>query len=108
MNKVVERQGARSEAYTEYYPRVIGGVCEFHGVMDNNQPSTMQYRLCSHFSGMDLRCSYCPETSDPEEVTAHAVLNIHGHPDNPNKLVVVCDSYNCSRAHEARFKHNGV
>ena len=104
MNKTIERQGQRAEAYSEYYPQVRGGVCEFCGVIDNKQSSTVQYKLCKHFKGMDLRCSYCPATADPEQVVYHSVINIHGHPDNPNKLVVVCDSYNCSRAHEVRFK----
>ncbi len=32
------------------------------------------------------------------------LVYIHGHPDNPLKLVVVCDSYTCSQKHEKRFK----
>lgn len=105
--RTIERQGQRSEAYTEYYPRVTGGICEFCGVVDNKMPATEQYKLCVHFKDMgELRCSYCPETVNPEEVVYHSTLNIHGHPDNPQKLVVVCDAYNCSRAHEARFKRN--
>lgn len=100
----VERQGNRSEPYTRRHPQVRGGVCEYCGVIDGNYPSQHQYKLCPHYRGMQLRCSYCPENKDPDEVVTHAVLNVAEHPDNPNTLIVWCDSYECSRAHEARFK----
>lgn len=101
----IERQGAKAEAYTYMYPRVIGGSCEFHGVMDSRLPATEQYKLCPHFKDLgELRCSYCPETVNPEEVVYRSDLKIHVHPDNPNKVVVVCDSYNCSQKHLERFK----
>ncbi len=65
------------------------------------------YSDISSFKGMgELRCSYCPENANPEEVVYHADLKIHTHPDNPNKVVVVCDSYNCSQAHLKRFQRN--
>jgi hypothetical protein len=103
--KTIERQGSRTEPITARYPQVRGGICEFCGVMDRNQPSEQQYKLCPHFRNIgQLRCSYCPDTKEPDDVIGHAVLNVAGHPDNPNKLIVWCDSYNCSRAHEARFK----
>lgn len=103
----VERQGAKAEAYSHMFPHVIGGVCEFCGVIDNLQPSTEQYKLCPHFKNMgELRCSYCPETANPTEIVYHADLKIHTHPDNPTKVVVVCDSYNCSQAHLKRFQRN--
>jgi len=102
-----ERQGRISEPVTRSYPQVIGGTCEFCGVMDNKQPSQMQYRLCPHFREMgELMCTYCPETADPVEVTNRAKLTIHGSPTNPNQVIVVCDSYNCSQAHLKRFKRN--
>lgn len=105
--KTIERQGTKSESYTRMYPHVISGICEYCGVMDNTKPSTEQYKLCPHFKEMgELRCSYCPENSNVEEVIYHADLKIHEHPENPNKLVVVCDSYNCSQAHINRFKRS--
>lgn len=104
--KTIERQGVRSEPYTARYPQVRGGVCEFCGVLDINVPSQFQYRLCTHYAGMQLRCSYCDDTKDPDDIVGHSVLNVAGHPENPNKLIVWCDSYNCSRAHETRFQLN--
>lgn len=102
----IERQGNRSEPYTEYWPQVRGGICEFCGVIDGNVESRYQYKLCQHFRGMELRCSYCDETKNPDDIVEHSVLNIHGHPDNPDKLVVVCNAYTCSQKHIERFKRS--
>lgn len=102
----VERGGARSEPYTQYFPQVRAGICEFCGVLDPNLPSEVQYKLCPHFRGLELRCSYCDENKNPEEIVGHSILNIHSHPDNPDSLVVVCDSYRCSEKHLARFSLN--
>ena len=102
---VIERQGSVSVPMTRKYPKVTGGICEHCGVMDNLQPSEVQYTLCPHFKDIGmLRCSYCDESKNPVEVIKSAEINIHGHPDNPDKLVVVCDSYECSQKHLARFK----
>lgn len=99
----VERSGERSMGYSRRFPQVRGGICEYCGVVDGNQPSQYQYKLCNHYRGMQLRCTYCPESKDPDDVINHTILKIAEHPDNPNKLVVWCDSYDCSKAHEARF-----
>lgn len=105
MQKFIERQGGRSEPFTYHYPEVRGGVCEYCGILDVNVPSQYQYKLCPHFRGIgDLQCSYCPAAKNPDEVIRGGKLNVHQHPDNPNKLVVVCGSYECSEAHLARFQ----
>lgn len=102
-----ERQGRISEPMTRAYPAVIGGVCEYCGILDNLKSSEEQYKLCPHFKGMgEVRCSYCPETSDPIGVIKERKIVIHGSPTNPNEVVAVCDSYNCSQAHLKRFKRN--
>ena len=100
----LERIGAKSAPYTRMKPHVIGGVCEFCGVLDNLQPSENQYLLCPHFKDIgELRCSYCPATADPIEVIKKADMKVHEHPDKPGVWIAVCDSYNCARAHETRF-----
>ena len=104
-SKQVERQGALSVPYTHRYPQVRGGICEFCGVLDPNVPSQYQYKLCPHYRGMQLRCSYCPETKDPDEVIYHSNLNIADSPDG-RSLIVWCNSYECSAAHEKRFRLN--
>lgn len=107
MNKTIERQGGTSEPFTHHYPEVRGGVCEFCGILDRNVESQNQYKLCPHFRGIgQLACSYCPDYKNPEEVTRISKLNIHQHPTYPNQLIVVCDSYECSQKHIARFKIN--
>lgn len=102
----VERQGARSEPYTRRFPQVRGGICEFCGVLDRETPSQYQYKLCPHYRGMQLQCSYCPSTKDPDDVIYHTNLNVAESPSNPNELIVWCDAYECSKAHNERFQKN--
>ena len=103
--KRIERSGGTSAAVTQRWPVVRGGICDFCGVLDGNRPSTEQYLLCPHFRDIgQIACSYCPATKDPNEVIYHSKMNIAAHPNNPDSLVVWCDSYNCIVAHEKRFK----
>lgn len=102
----VERQGARSEPYTRRFPEVRGGICEYCGVIDQNYPSQQQYKLCEHYKGMQLRCSYCPDSKDPDEVIYHTALKVAEHPDRPGTMIAWCDSYECSSAHLKRFQRN--
>lgn len=106
MDRVIERRGGVSAPMVESFPRVIAGVCEFCGVLDSYRSDVFQYQLCPHFGGQELMCSYCPDTVNPEEIVRTANMKVHGHPDNPNKLVVVCDSLKCSDKHLERFKIN--
>lgn len=100
----VERQGTQGSQYSRRFPEVRGGICEFCGVLDGNIASQDQYKLCSHYRGMQLRCSYCPEGKDPDDVIYHSNMKVAEHPDNPNKLVVWCDSFECAKKHLERFK----
>ena len=103
----IERQGQRTEPYTHRMPQIRGGICEWCGVKDPNVPSQFQYQLCDHFRGMgEMKCSYCDESVNPTEVVLRSVLNVAEHPDDPNKLVVWCNSYTCSGKHVARFRVN--
>lgn len=104
----VERTGESSSPTSFRYPQVRGGICEFCGVIDGNQPSQYQYKLCPHYRGLQLRCTYCPPAKDPDDVIYHANLNVASHPDDNSKLVVWCDSYDCSRAHEKRFNRANI
>lgn len=105
----VERRGGKTVSYTRMYPLVRGGLCEACGVLDKNQPSQYQYKLCPHFRGMNLECSYCDPSKDQNEVIGRAILKIHDHPYEKDSngsptLVVVCDSYTCSEKHLERFE----
>lgn len=103
-NMQIERQGSSSSPVTRRFPQVRGGICEYCGVLDQNVPSQFQYKLCPHYRGKQLHCTYCAESKDADDVIYHAALNIAEHPDHPSKLVVWCDSFDCSKAHLARFK----
>ena len=109
----MERQGGKTVPYTKMYPLIRGGQCDFCGVLDKNQPATYQYKLCPHFRGMgDVECSYCDPSKDPVEVIRYSVMKIHDHPYEKDAmgrptLVVVCDSYECSTKHRARFEIAG-
>ncbi len=105
----VERRGGVSVPYTKMYPLIKGGTCDFCGTLDANQPAEYQYKLCPHFRGMDLRCSYCDQAKNPEEVMGRSVVKVHEHPYEKDQvgrptLVVVCDSYKCTDKHLARFE----
>ena len=108
----MERQGGRTVPYTRMYPLIKGGQCDWCGTLDKEQPAVYQYKLCPHFRGMgDIECSYCDPTKDPKEVLRYSIMKIHDHPYDKDelgrpKLVVVCDSYECSTKHGSRFDVN--
>lgn len=102
----VERIGNTGAAVSRRFPEVRGGICEWCGVLDPNVPSQFQYKLCPHYRGMQLSCSYCPATADPDDVVMHEKLLVAEHPDNPNKLIVWCGRFECSKKHLERFQLN--
>lgn len=100
----VERIGGLSSGVAIQFPKVRGGVCEKCGVLDSNVPSEYQYKLCGHYRGKQLACSYCPASKNIDDVIAHSVMRVMQHPDNPRKLIVHCDSYECLKRHEEKWK----
>lgn len=102
----VERIGNAGSPVSRRFPEVRGGVCEYCGVIDGNYPSQFQYKLCQHYRGMQLSCSYCPATADADDVIYHEKLNVAEHPDNPSKLIVWCGRFECSKKHLDRFQLN--
>lgn len=100
----VERQGSNAAPMSERLPTIRGGICEYCGVLDPNVPSEHQYKLCGHYRDIgQVRCSYCDETKNPDDVIGHSNLNVAKNPDNPLKLIVWCDSLKCSEKHLSRF-----
>lgn len=107
VTRTPEKQGGTSVPYTHHYPQIRAGVCEYCGTIDHNVPPEYQYKLCPHFRGMgEIECSYCPATKNPVEVVRNSTLNVHVHPLDPNKVVVVCNSFQCSTDHLKRFSVN--
>lgn len=103
-----EKKGGVMQVMTRVYPRVHGGLCEKCGVMDNNMPAEYQYKLCEHFRGLNLECSYCEPTKDQKEVTRISNLYIYDHPTKKDSygrpvLGVVCDSFTCTNQFNVEF-----
>lgn len=103
-NMTLERQGADTVSYSRRFPQVRGGQCEFCGTIDKRYPSHLQYKLCSHYQGMELKCSYCPREKDQEEVLRISKLNVAEHPHRPGVIIAWCNSTDCSSKHLERFK----
>lgn len=104
----MEKKGGRVTLLTRDYPRVYGGVCERCGILDPNTESIYQYKLCEHYRGMSLECSYCEPTKDQNEVARISKLFVYDHPtkrDSLNRPVlgVVCDSFNCQNSFNLEF-----
>ena len=99
-----ERQGADTVAYSRRFPEIRGGQCEWCGVIDPNQPGHLQYKLCPHYRGMDIKCSYCPAEKDQTEVVRMHKINVAEHPYQPGVLISWCNSTECSEKHLQRFK----
>lgn len=85
------------------FPRILGGQCEFCGTLDNYQPGQYQYKLCPHYRGMDVRCQYCPDTKDSEEIVRSSTLNVLEHPFRPGELIIYCTSFECNKRFREEF-----
>ncbi len=102
--QMIERRGGTIAPVSRRKPQVRGGVCEHCGTIDPLLPPEEQYKLCNHYREIgELRCSYCPEEKNPVDVISHAVLNVAEHPNDPSRLIVWCDSFECSKKHLQRF-----
>lgn len=102
------RKGGQMGFTTRIYPAVYGGLCEACGVVDKNQDSSYQYKLCEHYRGLSLECNYCEPTKDQNEVARISKLYVFDHPfqkDSSGRpaLGVVCDSFNCQNAFNLEY-----
>lgn len=103
----VERVADQSSGSTVRFYSVRGGVCDYCGVIDANQPSEVQYKLCRHYKGKQLSCSYCPAGKNQNEVIRNSTLTIMQNPDFPNRMIIHCDSFDCLKAHRERWQLSG-
>lgn len=99
-------RGTSSAPMSRRFPQIRAGQCEFCGTIDPYQPGNLQYKLCEHFRGMDARCVYCPLHKDQDEVVKNSTLNAAEHPHRPGELLLWCNSFECSKAHEQAWKTN--
>ena len=106
INKQIERKGSNASPLVGYYPTIRAGICDRCGVIDPNVEGVYQYKLCEHYRGKQMACSYCPSSTHPDEVIKHAILDVFDSPSNPNELVVVCNTSECVNKHYKRFQVN--
>ena len=106
IGKQIERKGGVSSPIVGRYPTVRAGVCDRCGVIDPNTEGQYQYRLCEHYRGVPLACSYCPSTTNPDDVIRYSILQVFDSPTNPNEIVAVCNTSACLDKHYKRFQAN--
>jgi hypothetical protein len=97
-------RGVSSAPMSRRFPQIRGGQCEFCGTLDSYQPGDMQYKLCPHYRGMEMKCVYCGDKRNQDEVVRNSTLNVAEHPYRPGELLVWCNSFECVKAHEQAFK----
>lgn len=102
------RNEGRMGYRTRKYPYVIGGVCEWCGILNPDDESYNQYKFCPHYRGMTLECNYCDPTKNMQEVTRISKLYVFDHKsqmgaDGLPALAVVCDSFSCNSAFKAEY-----
>lgn len=88
---------------SRWYPKIYAGVCESCGVIDPNKPGAVQYKLCPHYAGMDMKCSFCKETANHPEVVRMSTMIIRDDPHVPGQLVTCCNSYECTRRFKEKY-----
>lgn len=107
IGKTIERKGSTTSPVVGVYPTVRAGICDRCGVLDPNTESFYQYKLCEHYRGKEMGCSYCVSTTDQNEVIRYSIIQVFDSPDNPNELVTVCNASTCLDKHYKRFQRNG-
>lgn len=103
-NMRLERQGVDTVPMSRVFPEIRCGQCEFCGVIDPHQPAHFQYKLCPHYRGMEAKCIYCPQEKDQVEVVRAHRLLVREHPYQPGTLIMLCNSTECEKKHQDRFK----
>lgn len=102
-------QAGEKTLYTRIYPPIRAGLCDACGVMDKNQPATMQYKLCPHYRGIEAECMYCDKSRNQEEVIRMSELRVFDHPFQKDQfgrpaLAMYCDSFECRNKFDQEFR----
>jgi hypothetical protein len=87
--------GGSNIPVVQVFPEIRGGTCEKCGTLDRTQPGQYQYKLCEHYRSMDIKCVFCPQTKDVDEVIRNSVLKVFSHPYRQGELVIWCQSFPC-------------
>jgi len=89
----VEKQVEDGTTPAIVYPKILAGRCEFCG---------QDYSECKHYKGVPIKCSYCPAEVDTTAFRQRTLF-VYALPETPNRLICVCDDYNCTKKHQERF-----
>lgn len=95
--------GSSSAPMSRRFPEIRGGQCEACGTIDPNVPGDQQYKLCPHYKGMSMKCVFCPDSKDHDEVVRGSKMIVMEDPYNPNNLLTLCGAYECTRKFEKKF-----
>ena len=99
----LSRPGESSELYSRNFPRILGGTCEECGVIDNNYPGQVQYKFCKHYKGREMKCTFCKESADHDDIIRMSTLLVKEDPYAPGNLVTLCGSYDCTKKFETKY-----
>ena len=100
---VLTPPGQTNVPMSRRFPRVLGGQCEVCGTLDRNVDGKYQYKLCPHYKDMNLKCVFCKESADHDEVVRQSEMLVMEDPQFPNRLLTLCKSYECSRKFESKY-----
>lgn len=92
------------EVPVKQWPRILKGVCEFCGIVNNDVHGWDQWKYCKHYKKVNIKCLYCPPGFDPEEWFKGRDLTIIERLDKPGKLNVHCDDIQCVVKFHAAWK----
>lgn len=117
-----------------FRPSIICGICEHCGSIEyvggdvtqrKNKDGEAEYDYkggkwqtldateCKHYKGLQIRCTYCGEQFTGlktklgkfAEILATRIVYVMSFVDQPKKVVMYCDSFECKEKHIRRM-HN--
>ncbi len=95
--------GQSNVPFSRQFPWIYGGVCEYCGVLDKNKPGNEQYKLCPHYKDMDMKCVFCKESADHDDVVRMSAMKVIEDPYLPGQLVTLCGRWECTRKFEQKY-----
>lgn len=95
--------GQSNNVQARFFPRILGGVCEACGVIDPNYPGHVQYKHCQHYKNMEMKCAFCKQTADHQDVVRMSQMLVHEDPYAPGQLTTLCGSYECTKKYEQKY-----
>lgn len=95
--------GQSNELVVRQFPWIKGGQCDYCGVVDPNYPGDQQYKFCMHYASRNMKCVFCKESADHDDVIRMSSMKVIEDPYAPGNLVTMCGSYECTRKFEQKY-----